>query len=82
MVSAMTHPPIAIGTLRSKRPLYALTFDLHQKNGTIAFSCLVVPPHDVMHINALAARYWKCRPNIRLAGARHATPPHIAFSKH
>jgi len=39
MVSAMTHPPIEIATLRSKCPLYALTFDLHQKNGTIAFSC-------------------------------------------
>jgi hypothetical protein len=37
MVSAMTHPPIEIGTLRSKRPLHALTFDLHQKNETIAF---------------------------------------------
>jgi hypothetical protein len=45
------------------------------------FRVLVVPSHDLMHINALAARYWKCRPNIRLVGARHATPPHIAFSK-
>jgi hypothetical protein len=39
MVSAMTHPPIEIGTLRNKCPQYALTFDLHQKNETIAFSC-------------------------------------------
>ncbi|MGP8228876.1 MAG: hypothetical protein ACLQUM_05915, partial [Steroidobacteraceae bacterium] len=39
MVSAMTHPPIEIATLRSKCPLFALTFDLHQKNETIAFLC-------------------------------------------